>query len=457
MSRAWLAPALDYIPRWLEHQVRHTEQPGAVLAIVQRDRILLERAFGHANLGRAIPLTPRHRFRVASHSKSFTAAGIMKLREQGRVGLDDRIQRFLPGLHREIGEVTVTQLLSHASGITRDGTDCGQWDDRRPFLSREELLADLAAPPVIPPNSRFKYSNHGYGLAGLVIEAITGEPCTSWIQREIVDAAGLEETTADAPLPRGVPAASGHSGRLPLGQRLLIPGSNPTHALAAATGFVSTAADLARFYGQLSPDARRSILSVASRREMIRRQWKAPHSSLERHYGLGIISGCTHDWEWFGHTGGFQGFITRAIHLPDAGLSVSILTNSVDGLAGPWVDGVIQILRTFSRHGAPTRRAASWSGRWWNLWGPVDFVPVGKRVFTISPSLAAPFTDATEMEPVGRDHGRILLAGGFASHGEEIRRVRNARGSVTEIRHSGSRLLSERRLAGEMKRRYRAR
>lgn len=457
MSTRWLSPALDYIPRWLEHQMRHTEQPGCALAIVQRDRVLLEVAFGHASLGRATPLTPRHRFRVASHSKSFTAAGMMKLREQGQVRLDDPVRRFLPGLPRETLDVTINQLLSHAAGITRDGTDCGQWDDRRPFPGREGLLADLAAGPVIPPNSRFKYSNHGYGLAGLVIEAITSETYGAWIEREIIDAAGLSETSPDTPLPRQVPAASGHSSRLPAGRRLVIPGNNPTRALAPATGFASTASDLARFYGLLSPGARSSFLSVASRREMIRRQWTVPHSSVERHYGLGIISGRTHDWDWFGHTGGFQGFITRAVHLPEPGLSVAILTNAVDGMAGGWVDGVIQILRTFARQGPASRRAAGWSGRWWGLWGPVDFVPAGRRVYTVSPALLAPFTDATEMEPAGRDRGRIVLAGGFASHGEEVRRVRNARGRVAEIWHSGSRLVSERRFQGEIQRRYRAR
>src|SRR5215470_17103965 len=141
------------------------------------------------------PLTPRYRFRVASHSKSFTAAGIMKLRDKDKLRLDVRV-----------------------------GPDGGQFLDRRPFLNAKELRAQLTTAPAIEPNTRFKYSNHGYGLVGFVIEAVTGEPYLSWIKREIVDAAGLDETFPDVPLPQGTPLACGHSSKLPLGRRVVIPG-----------------------------------------------------------------------------------------------------------------------------------------------------------------------------------------------------------------------------------------
>ena len=80
----WIGAALDYIPRWLEYQMRLSEQPGCVIAIAYKGKLVLEQAFGHADLAQGIALTPRHRFRVASHSKSFTAAGVLKLREQAK-------------------------------------------------------------------------------------------------------------------------------------------------------------------------------------------------------------------------------------------------------------------------------------------------------------------------------------------------------------------------------------
>src|SRR5437588_7933540 len=258
----WLPAALDYIPRWLEFQMRESEQPGCVVAIGDKGEIVLEQAFGSADLDQGTALTPRHRFRVASHSKSFTRAGIMKLREAGRLHLDDAVGHYVGGLHRSIAEATVAQLLSHSAGLVRDGWDSGQWQERRPFLDAPELRADLARAPIIAANTRFKYSNHGFGLAGMVIEAITGEPYRDWIKREIVTAAGLAETEPDMPVPGNPPLARGHTAKLPAGRRFVIPGDNPTHALAPATGFVSTAADLARWFAQLDPAARDSVLSL---------------------------------------------------------------------------------------------------------------------------------------------------------------------------------------------------
>ena len=80
-----LAPALEYLASWLEFQRRLHDQPGCVVAVAYRGRLVLEQAFGYADLSKRTPLTPRHRFRVASHSKSFTAAGIMKLRDAAQV------------------------------------------------------------------------------------------------------------------------------------------------------------------------------------------------------------------------------------------------------------------------------------------------------------------------------------------------------------------------------------
>jgi len=91
----WLASALDYLPRWIEFQMRVSQQPGCIIAIAHRGTTVLELAFGSADLTTGEVLTPRHRFRVASHSKSFTAAGILKLREQGKLKLDEPSGQFV--------------------------------------------------------------------------------------------------------------------------------------------------------------------------------------------------------------------------------------------------------------------------------------------------------------------------------------------------------------------------
>ena len=450
----WLPYAVDYIRNWLEFQVRASQQPGCMIALTCRGKVIAEDAFGNANLDSGERLTPRHRFRIASHSKSFTAAAIMKLRERRKLRLDDPVGQYVKGLHPRIAQTTIVQLLSHGGGLTRDGADSGQFIDRRPYLDQKELMADLQQPPVIESGSRLKYSNHGFGLLGLVIEAITGEPYRGWIAREIIAATGLRETAPDMPLARGVPFARGHTPQLPLGRRLVIPGDNSAHAMTAAAGFVSTAADVARFFAQLAPNAKRSVLSAASRREMIRKHWRNPHASLETYYGLGTMSGTTGGWDWFGHTGGFQGYISRTCVIPAHELAITILTNSTDGWAGLWVDGAMHILRAFAVRGAPTRRVRDWTGRWWSQWGAADLVPIGNLVIAANPHAINPFMDTSEIEVTGRDAGKISLAGGYGSHGEGVRRSRNKAGKVTDIWVAGANLKPEKIIASEIARRY---
>src|SRR5688572_8652774 len=221
LMQAWLKAALDYLPRWLEFQMRLHEQPGCVVALAHRGRVVLEQAFGYADAAKRERLTPRHRFRVASHSKSFTAAGIMKLQEKRKLRLRDEVGRYVGGLDPAISRVTLAELLSHRAGIVRDGPDAGQFVDRRTFVDEAELRAHLESPPILKRNARFKYSNHGYALLGLVVRAATGEDYASWIAREVVAAAGLEETAPDMPLAKGTPFARGHTGRLPAGRRVI--------------------------------------------------------------------------------------------------------------------------------------------------------------------------------------------------------------------------------------------
>ena len=442
----WLDAAVDYLPRWLEHQMRIAEQPGCAIAVAHKGKLVFEAAFGHANLSTATPLTPRHRFRVASHSKTFTAAALMRLREQRKLQLDDAVGRHVGGLRADVGALTLAQLASHSAGLVRDGTDARQWSLQRAFLDHKALREDLAQPPTLDANTRFKYSNHGYGLLGLAIEQITDEPFAAWVSREIVAAAGLAETTPDV---HTLPAqfnklAAGHSAKQPLGQRVAIDVGMSTHALAAATGFVSTAADLARFYASLAPDARSSVLSVASRRELVRRQWRSEHDSTGRWYGLGTIGGTAGAWDHVGHSGGFPGVITRTACVAKHQLAVSVLTNAADGLSHQWLEGALYVMQAFEKHGAPSRRTARWQGRFWNLWGAFDLLPMGgSRVLLANAGLVNPVQDASEIEVTTTDRGHVVLGGGFANHGEPVRIERDARGRIRRLWHGGTPLLRE--------------
>jgi D-alanyl-D-alanine carboxypeptidase len=139
----WLDAALDYIPSWLEFQLRVLRQPGCIIAIAHRGRIVLQRAFGYASGANRERLTPLHRFRAASQTKTFTATGILKLQESGMLQLDDPIEKYVPALDRSIGALKISEVLCHGAGIIRDGTDCGYFYDRKPYPTASDLRADF--------------------------------------------------------------------------------------------------------------------------------------------------------------------------------------------------------------------------------------------------------------------------------------------------------------------------
>jgi CubicO group peptidase (beta-lactamase class C family) len=287
-----------------------------------------------------------------------------------------------------------------------------------------------------------------------VIEAVAATPYRDWIVRHVVSKAGLKETAPDMPLADATPFARGHTGPWPTGRRWTVPGNESAQAIGSAAGFVSTASDLVRFFAQLDPHAPRSLLSVASRREMIRPQWRNPHASVEGHYGLGIMSGRLNGWDWFGHSGGLLGYISRTVVLPKQNLAVSVLTNAVDGWAGFWLEGMIHILRAFADRGAPTRRVSGWTGRWWSPWGAADLVPMGEAVLVANPHLGNPFLDVAEITVSGRDTGSMTLANGYSSHGEPVRRQRDDAGEVSGIWLGGSLLRPEAIVSADMAQRY---
>jgi hypothetical protein len=187
---------------------------------------------------------------------------------------------------------------------------------------------------------------------------------------------------------------------------------------------------------------------------MIRKQWRDPQLSVERHYGLGLMSGKLAEWDWFGHSGGFQGFITRTLALPHEDLAISVLTNAADGLSHFWLEGVVHILRAFARNGAPERKLASWNGRWWGLWGAIDLVPMGRKIMVATPGMFNPFLDASEVTVIDKDRAKITQAIGGGAHGQGVRRVRNKEGEVSEIWFAGTKLLQEAEVAREIRERY---
>ena len=123
---------LATIDRWLAYRLWYGRVPGSQVAIGVGGKLIFSRAYGYADLEQRTPMRTDHLFRIASHSKTFTATRILQLVEDGRLGLEDRLGDHLREFAEDvIGEIVIRELLEHTSGLLRDGLDADFWQGVR--------------------------------------------------------------------------------------------------------------------------------------------------------------------------------------------------------------------------------------------------------------------------------------------------------------------------------------
>ncbi|WP_170127447.1 serine hydrolase domain-containing protein [Kineococcus rhizosphaerae] len=412
-----VATAADAAARWIALRRERLQVPGVQLAVRLDGELLHSSAHGSADLERGVALTPQHVFRVASHSKTFTATAVLRLAEQGRLRLDDELGAHLPWVADEDGELgraSLRELLGHAAGVTRDGTAGDFWQLDEEFLDVAGLrTAVRAGGSLVPRSSRFKYSNIGYSLLGLVVEAVTGTSYAAHLS-ELLAPWGLSRTTPD--LPAAGDLATGYSA-LALGPRRPLP-HPATGAMAAATGFCSTAEDLTAWFTSHA-DGREGPLSEHSRRLAQRAEWRTGPGAGA--YGLGFGRDEVGGRELVGHGGGFPGHITRSVLDPRAGLAVSVLTNCVDGPANEFALGVVKLVDLFAEHWSaqvPAVDLDAFCGRWADLWGLTDVVRAGGRLLAFGPDTDDPARSPKVLDVVDARTLRVSDDSGYGDHAE---------------------------------------
>jgi D-alanyl-D-alanine carboxypeptidase len=438
-TRQLLDDVARWADGWLAYRQRTLGLPGLQFAIGHRGRVVRSAAHGVADLSTGERLTREHRFGIASHSKVFTATAVLRLAERSDppLRLDDPVRRHLPDADVP-ADLRIEELLHHGGGISRDGVDGDYWQLALPFPGRQELAALLGRSPApFPPNERFHYSNLGYGLLGRVIEEVTGTDYADHLHRTVMQPLELLNTQPDYDPRPGARYACGHSH--PGGGQPRVPVEPaPTGALAPATGVMSTAGDLVRFFAaHCFGDDR--LLSDAAKRRMQRRAWTTREGE---HYGLGLQLLDVGERRWVGHAGGYPGQATKTWCDPKTGVVVAVLTNAVDGPAGELCTGIVRLLGHVTE-GRPTSvpmhapgcDPRRFTGRFANLWGSYDIAAFGERLLLVPAESNNPLDELGEL--VIRDMCAVQLhrtPTGYQSEGEPLLFDRDATGRVTRVR-----------------------
>jgi CubicO group peptidase (beta-lactamase class C family) len=412
-----------YWNSWLAFRQRYERLPGVQAAVWHGDGLVLSTAHGLADIASGTQLTPEHLFRVASHSKTFTATAVFRLLEAGRLRLDDPVDAWLGWMiGQPLGDRTLRELLAHGGGDVRDGHDGDFWHLARLYPDASGLqTAATDRADVLPANQEFKYSNVGYALLGQVIAATTGTSYGAYLTHEVLDVLGLQRTGPELDPSRADEYATGYSSLAYADQRLPIDHVD-TGALAAATGFYSTAEDMcsyasAHFLGD------QRLLTDRSKRLMQRTEWKVEGS--DSHYGLGFAIQEIGGRRLVGHGGGYPGHSTGTLLDPVARLAVSVLTNAIDGSAMDMVTaavGLTNLAAESPRPGTDVNAIAvdRLCGRYANLWGVLDVVRLGSALYAIDPTADDPTEEPLRLDVTGPSTLRLGHARGYGSSGETL-------------------------------------
>lgn len=297
------------------------------------------------------PRSAADRFRVASITKTFVATVLLQLEAEGRVSLDDPVDRWLPGVVRGHGHdgrrITLRRLLNHTSGIhdyladpgfrsayfTQDGFFRHRFDTLTP-----RDLVDLAMrhAPDFAPGTSWRYSNTNYVVAGMVIEKVTGRPYATEIERRIIAPLRLGATSvpgARVTLPR--PSSRAYSTfAVPGGPAYDVTELNPSIASSAGE-MISDSADLSRFYGALLGGELLPARQLKEMKTTVATEADAPHIR----YGLGLMNTrLTCGARVWGHDGGIHGSVSEAASTADGRHSVAVNFN------GDWAGDTRDVL-----------------------------------------------------------------------------------------------------------------
>ncbi len=326
--------------------------PGLVFGIVIDGETALVKGLGVRDREFNDPATPDTVFRIASMTKSFTAMAILKLRDEGRLSLDDPASRWIPQFStlryptKDSPQITIRDLLTHGAGFPEDNP----WGDRQlatgePTLSR---WLEAGLPFSTPPDTAFEYSNYGFALLGRIVSKASGVPYRDYIEKNILAPLGMKSSTLD---PDSVPRAVRATGYRKSGDTYMPEPSLPHGAFGAMGGLLTSGRDLGRYVAFLlsafppRDEDERGPVRRSSLREM-QKPWRAsafgairpspaaPLNSFAISYGFGLSvrQDCRFN-RIISHGGGLPGFGSTMVWLPDYGLGIFAMANLT--YAGP--------------------------------------------------------------------------------------------------------------------------
>ncbi|MHA5052584.1 serine hydrolase domain-containing protein [Streptomyces sp. SD15] len=307
--------------------MREANVPGVTVGLWTPGQGSYVRSFGVADKSSGRKMSPDLYMRIGSETKTFTVTALLTLVDQGKVGLDDPIGKYVDGVPGG-DRITLRELAGMRSGLFNYTEDSGFFtaltsDPQRPFTPQQLLDYSFKHPVLFPPGEKFDYCNTNLILLGLVVEKISGLPIEDYLHKNVLAPAGLDHTLfpTDAEFP--TPHAQGYTDQTASGKVEETADWNPSWAWAAGAT-ISDLQDL-RVWARtvatgILPNGDTLISPATQKQRLITPPTTIPGAG----YGLGIFN----VQGWIGHNGSLPGYESLTIYLPSAQATLVVLLNT---------------------------------------------------------------------------------------------------------------------------------
>jgi len=319
LSSAALAQSTDKVDDYVQGVMKERKIPGIALLVVQDNKVVLSKGYGFSNVELQVPVKPETVFQSGSMGKQFTAAAVMMLVEEGKIGLEDPLTKYFPEAPAAWKNVTVRQLLSHTGGFT-DYPE--KFDFRRDRTENEILKAIQAVPLAYPPGTKWAYSNLGYATLGILIHRASGKFYGDFLQERVFGPLGMTTTRIISEEDIIPNRAAGY--RLVKGQLKNQEWVSPTLNTTADGSLYFSILDLEKWDAALTQGKLLKKSSFDQMWTIAKLKDGKPNSG---NYGFGWFLENIHGHPIIEHEGAWQGFNTSINRYVKDKLTVVVLTN----------------------------------------------------------------------------------------------------------------------------------
>ncbi len=315
----------DQVDDFVKAELQRQRIPGASVAIIKDGKVIKAEGYGLADVENNIPARPETVYKIGSVSKQFIATGIMLLVEDGKVGLDDKIGKFLEGTPEAWQAITIRHMLTHTSGLVREGPG---FDPFKIQSDADVIKTAYPLPLRFTPGEKWEYCNVGYFALAEVIRKVSGKHWGEFLNERVFAPLGMtatRPTTASDIIPH-------RAGGYDINNAGKLQNASNWPAVRPSGAFLSTVLDLARWEAALLTDKSLKPSTLA-------RMWTPVTLNNGRKYlyGFGWELGDFRGVRTIRHGGTLSGFRAQFMRIPAQNLTIIVLSNlgaaNVEGIA----------------------------------------------------------------------------------------------------------------------------